>query len=108
MNVEEKPKFVKMKFPVSVVLLKFVVRVGIDVHGKCRRAHMDLIRNEANRMGRPGIVAKSGQTDETIMKRGYAELVWSNRRNAIRYQKRIVRALGQRITIQRLRRRKRH
>lgn len=47
---------------------------------------MGQVRRLADEFGKPGIVAKTGQKNARIRRKGYLRLVWRSRRQAERFQ----------------------
>lgn len=79
-------------------LTYFVTRTTISHGNHPRQWVIGQVRHLANEFGRSGIVAKRGQSNDRIRKKGYLRLAWPSREAAERYQLAANEMYGDRTT----------
>lgn len=77
----------------------YIARVYPDPFDPTAAVKMDMARRLLDRQGRPGILAKVGQTDARIAVRGYLRAPFSSRRVRKRYVASVRAMLGSSVQI---------
>ena len=86
--------------------MDFTVRVDFYNYGNhSPRLIVGQVRRLADEFGRPGIMAKRGQTTQRALRTGHMRLVWPTRRLAREYQAMVEEFWGEYASTQRFIRR---
>lgn len=86
----------------------FVTRTTIDPNNHPRPWVIGQVRRLADEFGRPGILAKKGQDNDRVRKKGYLRLAWRFREQAERYQLAADEMYGDRTVTRVMRNRRRY
>jgi hypothetical protein len=85
--------------------MRFAVRAYFSSFGNHSRGDViGQVRRLADELGRPGIIAKRGQTNARVVRKGYLRTVWTTRRLAKNYQAKVAEFWGHLISTRRFKR----
>lgn len=84
--------------------MRFSVQVYFnDFSNHDTRIIVGQVRRLADEFGRPGIIAKKGQNNRRVLRKGYLRLVWPTRRLARAFQALVEEIWGHLVSTRRFR-----